>query len=240
MCEPITLASLAVAAGGAAYQASQASELNSKQEQANNEWMAYQRKIREDENARQEEMRKKAEVARTGQLDTLTPDAQTTTQTVESDRLYGDMAAGTPTTAANIGDRLLSGQAQGGQNFQEDVASKVSNASKAARDRIRALADIQSYGNSFNGLGTSNKINFGNSDAALGLVNNWRNGSLRSYGLEQSVEPVRYTAGSNLAGQIAGMAASVAGSRIGASFGSGGGGVTPISSSTGYGPGFTY
>ena len=218
MCDPFTAASAAVALGGAAYQAVEADELNNKQEQANNEWLAYQRRVRDQENARQEEMRKRAEGARTGQLDTLTPDAQKAAQTAEEARLYGSMTDGTDGTvnADTVASKLLPGQAQGGQNFKDDMASRVSAASKAARDRIKALASIQSYGNSFNGLGTTNKINFGNSDAAIGLVNNQRNGSLQTYGVEQGVEPVRYTAGSNVAGQLAGVAAMVAGNRIGA------------------------
>lgn len=222
MCDALTALSAAASLGSAAISASNAADLASKQEAANAQWMAYQKKARDEENARQEDMRKKADAARAAQLDTLNPQNQQNVQTAESDRLNTAMTNGQPTSydANTIGNKLLGGQNLASNDYKQSVADKVSTATAAARNRIKALADIQSYGGSFGGLQTTNRENFANSDNAIGLQNDMRNGSLKTYGVEQSVEPVRYYAGQNVAGAIAGTLGSIAGNRIGNSFGS--------------------
>lgn len=220
MCDPLT-AGMAILSGVAsAVSASQAQDLQNKQNDANNQWVAYQNRMRQQEDARQEDMRKQAEAARQGQLSTLGADKQQAAQTTESDRLNTAMTQGmNAPTSATVSDKLLSGQASGGQEFKDDAANRIAGATAAAKNRIKALADIQSYGGSFGGLQTTNRINFQNTDNAIGLVNNERNGSLKTFGVEQQVDPIRYTAGPNIAGSIAGALGSMAGSRIGTSMG---------------------
>lgn len=220
MCDFLTALSAAASLGSAAIGASQAADLASKQEAANADWMAYQRKVRADEDTRQEDMRKKAEAARQGQVDTLGVKNQQDMQTAEAARLAGNFNNG-PTSfdSGTIGDKLLSGQKLAGNDYRQSVADRVSQASAEARKRITALANVQSYGNSFGGLGTVNRENFANSDNAIGLQSNMRGGSLKTYGVEQSVEPVRYYAGQNTAGAVAGVLGSIAGNRIGTKLG---------------------
>lgn len=216
MCEPIslstaiTLASTAASLGAAGVGYMQAQDLQGKQNAANEQWIAFQKRIRADEDARQESMRQKADAARMQTLDTQGADVQQQTQTKEASRLEADMAQGT-SQEKSVNDLLLSGQRSGGANFQADVGQRISQASQAARKRMAALANIQSYGNSFGGLGTENALNFARGDELIGLQNNMRNGSLRTFGVEQSVEPVRYTAGGNLAGSLATSLGSIAG-----------------------------
>lgn len=223
MCDALTAITGLLSVGSAVASYEQQSELQSKQEDANNQWVAYQQRIRQQEDQRQEDMRQKADAARQDMLTTLDPGKQKDAQAAESDRLDSAMTQGMAPAvdSSTVADQLLSGQASGGQNFKDDAAKRIGAATTAARNRIKALADIQSYGGSFNGLQTQNRINFGNADNAIGLQNNMRNGSLKTFGVEQQVEPVRYTAGPNLFGSVAGALAGVAGKGIGRSFAGG-------------------
>jgi hypothetical protein len=220
MCDPLTALAVAGSAASAIASYSQAQDLQSKQNDANTQWVAYQNRMRQQEDGRQDDLRKQAEAARQGQLDTLGADKQGAAQTQEADRLNTSMTQGmTAPTSATVSDKLLSGQASGGQEFKDDAAARIAGATAAARNRIKALANIQSYGGSFNGLQTQNRINFQNTDNQLGLVNDERNGSLKAFGVEQQVEPLHYQAGPNLFGSLAGALGSIAGNRMGSAMG---------------------
>lgn len=217
MCDPLSgaLAVGSLASAGMNY-ASQA-DLASQQNAANNEWLAYQNRIRQEQNTQQEDLRKKAEAARQEGLSKLDPKGQADAQAAEASRLNTAMTSGQPAqvTASNVQDKMLSGQQSGGENFKSDLASRVNTATQAARKRIQALATIQSYGGSQGGLQTQNQLGFMDTDNQLGLTNNERAGALKTYQVQQQVEPVHYAAGPSLFGGISNALAGIAGQRIG-------------------------
>lgn len=192
MCDPLSIAvvgtvgSLA-ASGYGIYQQQQA--VND-QNDANASWRRWQTKQKLDAQAREEEMRRKADAARTGGLEQLGADKQQAAQTTESARLT-DLYDGGNTTVndAKVNDALLSGQQSGGEEFKTDVASRLNKAAIEARQRIKALADINSYGGSFNGLGARNSAILDASGQQIDLNNDMRRGSLAAYGIAKAVDP---------------------------------------------------
>lgn len=223
MCEPLSLGLLTAAATVASAGVSYVTQQNAvkKQEEANNQWAQYQQQQRAAENVRQEEFRKKAEGERQKTLGEIDPAVQAREQQTEEQRLatlYGADPAQGEYSQAQINDMLLSGQASGGTEFQTDIARRINTASQDARKRIQALATMQSFGDSFGGLGTSNQLKLNEGNNALKLVNDQRQGSLSAYGAAQAVDPVKYGAVSNPWGGVASSLASIAGSNLGKSF----------------------
>lgn len=222
MCEPLSIgmAIASVAASGLSYVTQQ--NAIKKQEEANNQWADYQRKQRLAEGQRQEDLRQKADVARQNTLGEVAPEEQAQVQGDEQNRLakmFGADPAQQDYSQPEINNMLLSGQAQGGTEFQTDIARRINTASQDARKRIQALATMQSYGDSFGGLGTTNQLKFNEGNNDLKLINNQRQGSLGAYGAAQAVDPVKYGTVSNPWGGIASSLAGAAGNRAGATWG---------------------
>lgn len=224
MCDPLTIGVVSAVGTAASAGLSYVTQQNAikRQDAANDQWSQYQRKQKGLEEQRQEQMRQQAEAARQNTLGQVAPDAQQNQQATEEARLTTDLGGDAPATAeaaqAAVNNELLSGQAQGGQEFQTDIARRINTATQDARKRIKALATIQSYGGSFGGLGTENALNFGEGNNALKLINNQRQGSLNAYGSAQAVEPVKYATVSNPWGGIAGSLAGIAGNNLGTAF----------------------
>jgi hypothetical protein len=190
-----------------------------KQESANNQWAQWQTQQRQAENVRQEQLRQKAEAARQGTLAEVAPEAQADAQKTEQGRLSKELGGEAPIDAAAaqaaVNNELLSGQSQGGTEFQTDIAKRINTATQDARKRIQALATIQSYGGSFGGLGTRNALAFNEGNQNLKMLNNQRQGSLGAYGAAQGVDPVKYATVSNPYGGIASSLAGIAGNQFG-------------------------
>lgn len=221
MCDPLSAIGAigAVASAGMSY--ASAADLQNKQDQANNDWVAYQNKARQDAMNADTALRQKAEQARQQTLNTLDPNAQKAQQTAEQARLTTSMSGNpTPVTAQNVGDMLMSGQQSGGANFKTNIAQQITDASAAARQRIAALATIQSYGGSQFGLQNTNQNAFQAGDQAIGLDNNLRNGALQTYNVASQVQPEHYVQGSNIAGGIASALSGIAGHSAGTSLAS--------------------
>lgn len=225
MCEPISWSSLAMAAvsagvsaaatGASAYM--QKSQMDA-QNAANDQWRKYQENARREEQARQEAQRQKADAARTDTLGQMTPEAQLEAQAAEEGRLKSAYAEGTNYNNADTNAALLSGQQNGGESFKADYAARLSKASVDARKRIEALARINSFGGSFGGLGNRNAETIGAGDTAINLANNIRQGSLTTYGLQKSVNPVQLPGGTDYFSGIASAAAGFAGKAAGNHF----------------------
>jgi hypothetical protein len=99
-----------------------------------------------------------------------------------------------------------------------NLTSQVNAATAQARQRIAALATAGSYGGSFGGLGTTVPIALAQGGNAINLQNSIRQGNLKTYGVQQQVQPLQYTIGpgTTAAEGIAKGAMSLAGSLAGA------------------------
>lgn len=190
MCLPMgVLAAVAGIAGTAVQVASQMSVAR-KNEQAMNDWTAYQSRMRIDESRRQEDMRGRADKARQEGLQEIAPEAMVQTQANEADRLNEDL--GQAADKINVSDALLSGQQSGSQVFQDTLASKLSNAATEARQRIKALASLQAFGGSSGGLDYTTQKSLQDTGNRIDLENNKRGSSLGAYGAEKAVNPKQY------------------------------------------------
>jgi hypothetical protein len=186
-----------------------------KQQRAEEEWMSYQQNARRQEMARQDQFHAEQEPMRAEAAEKFRLENQKDVQEGAQETLTKELTEDIPTdiTTANAGDLLLSGQKYGGQEMQEDAASRLNQASKDARSRIAALAAAESFGDS--GLGMSNKLNLTNTNQKLNLVNNMRQGSMNAYGAAQAVNPVKYSPVTNPYGDVASSLAKTAGTSWG-------------------------
>ena len=73
------------------------------------------------------------------------------------------------------------------------LTSQVNQATAQARSRIQALATANSYGGSFGGLGTTVPIQFAQGGNDINELNAIRQGNLKTYGVQQQVQPINYT-----------------------------------------------
>jgi hypothetical protein len=200
MCDPL-VGGLIAGAGAlfsGAQAASQQQALMDTQNQANDQWVAYQNKIRQDQMAEEDKRRKLADQAREDTLAKVSPEAQTQAQTTEQQRLntlYTQPAAGSldPNSPSSL---ALSGQdVTGNKTFKDSLTENVNSATSLARGRIAALATAGSYGGSFGGLGTTVPIDFTQGGNQIQMQNDIRNADLKTYGVEQQVQPVNYAMG---------------------------------------------
>jgi hypothetical protein len=224
MCDPIGAIGLAFSIGSKVSEMQAQEDLARKQRQSNEQWLAYQRMRAREESARQESMRVKAEEGRQESLTDLDPNTQKHAQYDEQKRLEDQYAQALNLDQYEAG---AAGQSKGGVmelvsgNMQQDYANKLTMASREARDRIKNIAIVQSYGSGSEG-GLVNRANsiFQKSGEEIGMQGNYRQGSLGAYNVEKSVEPVRYAigAGAGMMGGISQGAASIAGKSLGNAF----------------------
>lgn len=197
MCDPLTLGALAVGtAGTVANTMGQQSALQ-KQEDEYNQWAELQRTNRAAETARQEEYRQSADAARQKGVEEISAENQKAQQAAEEERLKaylaGEAQTSTPNpdteAATSVADARLTGTTGGGDVFQSDLAKQLSDATASAKQRIGALARVQSYGGSEKGLGTVNPLAQAEAGAGIDQYNDYRRGSLGAYDTERAVEP---------------------------------------------------
>ena len=231
MCDPVSMISLAgaaISAGAGLYEGSQAASqlaaTNQAQNNANNAWVAYQKQIHDQEALAEQTAREKATSAQQSTLNKISPQAQEQTQTDEQQRLnslYNKAGASAPGGQGGA-TPLLSGEGSGNQSTINSITSQVNQATAQARQRIAALATASSYGGSFGGLGTTVPIALAQGGNQINLENAIRQGDLKTYGVQQQVQPVQYTFGPGTTqtaqlgkalGSIAGSLASIGGPR---------------------------
>jgi len=216
MCDPMIGIALSIASAGLGYMQQQ--DMANKQQEANNEWIAYQRQKSQEEWARQEEYRQKAEMARSESVEDIGPDKQKEAQAKEETRLMDEAA---PVLDENqqaelVGDQMLSGQKGGSIQMAGTYANALNQASKDARARIASLATLASYGGSQFGLVNRSKDILSKSGQVIGLQGNIRSGSLSAHQAEKAVPvaQVRQGGGSSFAG-IGNALAGISGRGIG-------------------------
>lgn len=203
MCDPVSLSIASTVAGvaGSAVNSLGAMGAQKKQQREVQQWQQQQRQNRQNEQARQESMRQEAEAAQQKGVEDVSGTAQTKRQADEEARLaqylqgQGDASTETPDPGAPVSasDVALSGQATGDKNFKTELASKINDASRSAKQRIGALARVSSFGESFGGLGTTNPLLQQAAGSAIDAQNEFRRGSLGAYNVEQAVDPVQVT-----------------------------------------------
>jgi hypothetical protein len=225
----VTLAGAALSAGAGIYEGGQAAAgleaTNRAQQDANNQWVAYQQKIHNDQAQAEDAARQKATNAQQDTLSKVSPEAQAQSQTTEQGRLNSLYTQPGATTASGAGPpsaSLLSGESTGNQTFMGSLTNAVNQATAAARKRIGALATASSYGGSFGGLATTVPIAFAQGGNDINLQNAIRQGNLKTYGVQQQVQPLQYEIGpgtiaqqtlSKTLGQVSGQLAGVGGPR---------------------------
>lgn len=240
MCDPLVGGLIAGAAslGAGAMQASAEADMQSKQQAANDQWVAYQNRIHQEQVTADEDARQKAEAARQQTLQKVTPQAQQQTVDTEAARLntlYNQKNPYSSTDISNPSTEALSGETTGtgAAGFMGNLTQKVNQASSLARQRIQNLATAGAYGGTFGGLATVDPINFQQGAQQIQLQSDIRQGNLKTYGVEQQVQPLKYalTGGTSALGGIANALAGIAGKGIG--YGAaGGGGIDPFPGGT--------
>ena len=226
MCDPIGAIGLAFSIGMQLSNMAAQRDLASKQQAANDAWLAYQRRKAKEENARQERLRMESERTRQEGMAKLQPDEQMAAREKEQGRLEGALLEGKPVDVTEaegrtIGDQLISGYGDMKSNVQDYYARGLANATRDARARVQALSAIQSYGGSQFGMANRANDIFGDIESAIRFSANQRRGSLAAYANEKAVEPLKYAigAGASSAASIGQGAAGVAGGMIGRSIG---------------------
>lgn len=233
MCDPLVGGLIAGAASiaSAGIQQSQNEALAEKQQAANDQWVAYQTKIRREQAAAEDQARSAANQAREDTLQKVSPQNQQQEQLSEQQRLntqlnapQGTTSDGTPIDPNTVGSStLLSGQQTGNQQVQDSMTKQLNQATAQARGRIAALATAQSYGGSFGGLGNVVPQQFTQGGNYINMVNDIRQGNLKTYGVEQQVQPLTYTStGGNMFGGLATALGGLAGKGISAGMTGGG------------------
>lgn len=221
MCDPISiaLAGASAVASGVSYMGEQATQ--DAQQQANDQWVAYQRQAAQNAQAQDTALRQQAEANMATTQQAVSPQTQTQEQQTQQGNLNQQFVAGTALAPnADPNRALLAGEGTpgsgaGGQDMTTDMASRITNAARQATGRIQALAGLASYGSGYGDVGSTvqNAITAGNQGIAL--TGDERMGVAKTLGVAQNVQPVQYASGQNLAGSIAGSLANLAGSAFG-------------------------
>jgi hypothetical protein len=225
MCDPLVggLISGGLAIAGGMKAASDQQAVVDAQNQANDQWVAYQTQIHQEQVAEENKRRQLAETARQDTLTKTSPEAFKQIQETEQQRLnqfylQPGPQAHDPNVTASM---ALSGQASDPSSISgSDLAKQVSNATSQARQRIAALATANSFGGSTYGAGTEIPIRFAQGGNQINLEGNIRAADLSTYRNEQQVEPVHYTIGpgtqmfADMSKTLGGLAGSLIGSGI--------------------------
>jgi hypothetical protein len=201
------------------------------QEAEYQQWAAMQSRNRALENQRQEAMREQATGSAQQAISEL--EAENAKKNIGDEQtrlaqyLEGKDASGgdlPSTTSAPISqaDRALSGQNQSDDPlFKSTLAQKLSDATKDSKNRIAALAKVQSYGGSSGGFQQNAKAALGEAGRGIDLVNNARRGSLGAYQTEQAVNPRQMSYTPSPFASLASTALSIGAQGLGNQYGGG-------------------
>jgi hypothetical protein len=227
MCDPISLIMGGLSIAGQMMSNSVQQKAIKKQENANLHWMQYQQEQRRQANLREEQLRGQTEQARAATVQDMSAQNQEKARSGEETRLNQalldqgpavDENPEAPGLQADVNAHLLAGSEAGGQEFQNDMASRISKATSDARARVKALAAVQSFGGTQGGLQTRNALELQQGEQGINMFNNFRQGSLSAFDASKGVTPIQYSPVSDPWGGIAKTLAGVAGQRMGSSF----------------------
>ena len=216
MCDPFIggiIAGVGSIASGIINYSSQMDAMN-KQNEANAQWVSYQRQQSQEAWAKDVANREKASAAQQDTLNKVSAPSQVQQQQTEQGRLTQaitpqDLQQGNQDKI--VGDALLSGQQNANPEVKKAMADQITNAAQLARQRIANLATIQSYGGSQFGLQNTVNQAFQTGNQQIDLTGNYRRGDLAAYNVAKNVEPERFQMTPSPWGGIASGLASIAG-----------------------------
>jgi hypothetical protein len=185
---------------GTMMEAQNKQKAQKQQEENLRNWYLQQFMMRQQEGQRQNKLRLGADKAfRDNIYGTASANAQMGNALQEQQRLQGEYARGTSAAATPASDAsiaagsqagALTGQSGGDKEVRSDLAARLNNAAGSARNRIAALATMNSVGDSQ--FGNANVVPLGFQQAAWDLrkFNDFRRGSMNAYGVEKnSIQP---------------------------------------------------
>jgi hypothetical protein len=201
MCDPVSLAlastaATVVGAGGTLVNSLGAQKAAKQQQREVSIWQQQQKKNRDASFARQQELRDEANRSREAGLDQLEGQDQNKRQAEEeaelAKQLTGETIAAQPEAGAPLSasDAALAAEnttPAGGDSFQKDLAAALNTSTKGARQRMQALAGVQSFGNVMD----QNKDILNRSGADIDMFNEFRRGELGVLDAQQAVDPVQ-------------------------------------------------
>ena len=180
------------------------------QNQSNQDWEATQEAAARTAAAKDAINQQKAQASLNEAQDKLSPENQTQVQQKAATDLNTQMLAGSP--AASDSNITLLGGEPADTSVSQDMASRVTNAARAAQGRIAALAGLTSYGGGYGDMGSAASTALANSAEGINLASDFRKGDTATLGITQNIQPVQYKQGTDLAGTIAGSLGNIAGS----------------------------
>lgn len=222
MCDPISIIGLGLSIGMAVANYSAQQDMVNQQNSANDAWVAYQKRQSDNYLAADEKLRQNAEAARESSLAELTPQKQQKAQTDEASRLVNtltpqetkDMAAG---NKQSLNDKMLSGQSMSSAPVVANIQQQLQQAAIDARQRIAALANVQSYGGSQFGLTNRANTILNASGQDIRQASDMRSGLQGAYNVAKAVEPIKIVqgGGGSALGGLASAGGQIAGKGLG-------------------------
>jgi hypothetical protein len=180
------------------------------QNQSNQDWEAQQNMASQIAAQKDAANQQKAQASLNVAQDKLSPANQTDVQQKAATDLNTQMLAGSP--AAPDSNITLLGGEPADTSVSQDMASRVTNAARAAQGRIAALAGLTSYGGGYGDMGSAASTALANSAEGINLASDFRKGDTATLGITQQIQPVQYKQGADLAGTIASSLGNIAGS----------------------------
>lgn len=195
MCEPMMLIGAALSAAGTFVGAQQQQAFAEAQANAQRQAAELSRQARLRELERQQQFEKEATSAWDKSAEGLTKDRREAQQNEAQQQFVQNLDKGT--TAVQEG-QYLSGNNQAATEVQTDIARRVTEGAREARQRAMALARLSAYGT----VDTANNNFIGNTNNNLQTLNGLRRGSLGVSQFEQAVPVPTVTPGSSALGDI--------------------------------------
>lgn len=196
MCDPVSIGSALLTAGGIGYNAYNEQQYVDQQNQVNKEAFQMSRDARLAEKSRQADFQAEADEGWENTLDQLTVDQDTQDRAAEEMDFMSDYDA-LPSLDGGDG-AWLTGQDQASDLVRSTVAAQTNKAAAEARARVQALAKLTGYdgadGNRMDAL-TSNQD-------FLSTLNGLRRGSMAVANQEQNIAPAQVNQGPSYIGDI--------------------------------------
>jgi len=116
-----------------------------------------------------------------------------------------------------IDKKLLSGQQGTAEGVKGSIQAQIAEASREARQRIAALAAVQSYGGSQFGMTNRANTIFNTAGQDIRLASDMRQGALAAHNVAKAVEPIKIVqhGGGSALGGLAGGFAKMGGGGLG-------------------------
>lgn len=198
MCvDPVTAIGMGLSVASSAIQASANSQYVNAQNKANRDAYEISKAARQAELARQKAFETEANDNWQNTLNRVSRD-EYDQGAQEAETAFLDQFANM--SAAVSDGQMLSGQNTASDAVRSEIAARTSKAASEARDRVKALAALTSYGTV--GQGRAQDISSGAD--FLGTLNGLRRGSLAVSNQEQSISPASVTKGSTILGDVLG------------------------------------